>query len=556
MPGESAPPPGRPGRFAAQRPQRGPDTPADRDPIDSTIAVALIALAVFSIPLIVYLKVEEVPPSHREYWPSPVVFDFFSYYKARVAQWLALLLAVLVGLRALGGRRPAIGRSFVFLFGYVLLTAVSAICSDHKDVSLFGYFERCEGLLTIASYATFAVAAATFVRSAAQINRVLSAWLVCMGVVMVVAQMQFMGLNPFSSVEFIQRLMPDSAAFLAPHLALGPKYWVYSTLSNPNYVAMTMAMVVPICSILFVLDWKGMNSGLLLMLTLLACATLAASGGRGAWLAVAMSLPVALLKVPAMGGRKSILRLAAVLLAGVLVMAACQSSGRIRVPADGEQTQVGSTGLAASSEVGGVSRIHLPVSAATPEPAPPADTSGDFWERAIQKFGAAGSGRGYIWIRSVQMMASAWYLGNGPDTFGIHFDNKDALKKYYPGRDTYIDKPHNTFILIAVNQGLPALVAFIGFVFWQLLGSAGRNGAGADSKDASTLKFALSTGLVAFLVASVFYDSNVCTTIPFWIFLGMLGSVCSTGERDHDRATRRGAVGRQVATSLPRGPGA
>ncbi|WP_395702788.1 O-antigen ligase family protein [Aquabacterium sp.] len=203
-------------------------------------------------------------------------------------------------------------------------------------------------------------------------------------------------------------------------------------------------------------------------------------------------------------------RLAVLLLAAGLVVAACYSTGRVRAPVEGSQAQQST-------------------SAVPPDATPRADHAADAWERAISQFGAAGSGRGYIWLRSVQMVSAAWWVGHGPDTFALAFDNHDPLKKYYPGRDTFIDKPHNTLLLIAVNQGLPALAAYLGFIGWQLIASARRIGSRTSPKDACALHLALQTGLCAFLVASMFYDSSVCTVVPFWIFLGMLGTARVTG---------------------------
>ncbi|WP_395702789.1 hypothetical protein [Aquabacterium sp.] len=245
--------------------------------IASTVALALLVIAVFAIPLIVYLKVDIVPPAYRDHWPTPVVFDFFAYHKARAAQWLALPLAGLVGWKLIADPASRVGRSFWLLLVYIGLTTFSALASDHPDVAIFGYYERCEGLLTLASYAVLALAAATFVRSAAQARWVVCGWLAGMAVVMVVALLQFLGMNPFASIDVMRTLMPASVAHLAPQLSLGPPYWVYSTLANPNYVAMTMALVVPVCTLLFVLDWPGMKPSWLFVLTLLACATLVAA---------------------------------------------------------------------------------------------------------------------------------------------------------------------------------------------------------------------------------------------------------------------------------------
>ena len=82
-------------------------------------------------------------------------------------------------------------------------------------------------------------------------------------------------------------------------------------------------------------------------------------------------------------------------------------------------------------------------------------------EQFIRKYGTAGSGRGYIWTRSLQMVSQTIFLGHGPDTFALFFPNYDPYKVFYSQPQTLIDKPHNMYLQIWLNLGGLAALAFL-----------------------------------------------------------------------------------------------
>ncbi len=138
-----------------------------------------------------------------------------------------------------------------------------------------------------------------------------------------------------------------------------------------------------------------------------------------------------------------------------------------------------------------------------------------------------GSGRGFIWSRTLPLLKKAALIGYGADSFCIVFPHEDYAGKYseskwYDSINTIIDKPHNMYLGAAVGTGcvsMLALVALYGMylvqsvrLFWKRqLGSDYLNFVGAG----------LMCGVTAFAVTGLVDDSTVSTMPMFYTLLGL-----------------------------------
>lgn len=72
------------------------------------------------------------------------------------------------------------------------------------------------------------------------------------------------------------------------------------------------------------------------------------------------------------------------------------------------------------------------------------------------------SKRGYIWSRTFPLLKDNLLIGSGPNTFTYVFPNDDYVGKNNLSYDgVTVTKPHNLFLQIFVQTGLPSLVAFL-----------------------------------------------------------------------------------------------
>ncbi|GAB6100351.1 O-antigen ligase family protein [Halanaerocella petrolearia] len=86
----------------------------------------------------------------------------------------------------------------------------------------------------------------------------------------------------------------------------------------------------------------------------------------------------------------------------------------------------------------------------------------------IEKWGFVGierlgSGRGYIWSRSLPMLKDTSFIGFGPDTYALYFPQFDSVGKLITFGTTKIivDKPHNMYLQVGINTGLTSLLALL-----------------------------------------------------------------------------------------------
>lgn len=133
-----------------------------------------------------------------------------------------------------------------------------------------------------------------------------------------------------------------------------------------------------------------------------------------------------------------------------------------------------------------------------------------------------GSGRGYIWSRSIPLLRDTWFLGHGPDTYAMYFPQQDAVGKlmYLGSTHKIVDKPHNIYLQQAINTGIISLLALLvlwgGYllqsliIYWQ-----------SDFKDwKARAGVAIMAAVAAYLVTGFFNDSVISVAPVFWILLG------------------------------------
>jgi len=140
----------------------------------------------------------------------------------------------------------------------------------------------------------------------------------------------------------------------------------------------------------------------------------------------------------------------------------------------------------------------------------------------VESFGfdghlSAGSGRGYIWSRTLPLIKESLFFGSGADTFMVVFPQNDYAGKYSSGTllATTYSKPHSMYLNMAVGSGVISLIVFlamVGMVLWKAFHL------GEDKKYIKVI----AAGIVGFLIAGLFNDSTVCV-MP--MFYGLLGTV-------------------------------
>ena len=136
-----------------------------------------------------------------------------------------------------------------------------------------------------------------------------------------------------------------------------------------------------------------------------------------------------------------------------------------------------------------------------------------------------GSGRGYIWSRTLGMLKSDILIGDGADTFCINFPQNDYAGKYDSPSfrdqvDITVDKPHNMYFGMFQGTGGIATAAFIVILLMYLLQTA-RVLKGIEYRSFSEYAAAgIFIGVIGFAVAGFMNDSSVSVMPLFYTMLG------------------------------------
>ena len=133
-----------------------------------------------------------------------------------------------------------------------------------------------------------------------------------------------------------------------------------------------------------------------------------------------------------------------------------------------------------------------------------------------------GSARGYIWSRSIPMLKETWLIGHGPDTYAFEFPQQDYLGKYYAYGTPHmiVDKPHNLYLQIGINQGIIVLIAFLVLVSAYIIESLKLYGLKSNYQNEQIIGIAVMLSVIGYLGAGLFNDSVVAVAPIFWILLG------------------------------------
>jgi len=121
------------------------------------------------------------------------------------------------------------------------------------------------------------------------------------------------------------------------------------------------------------------------------------------------------------------------------------------------------------------------------------------------------------------MLSDVVLVGNGPDTYGLHFPNNDYYGKLIGlSINQQVDKPHSLYFQIALNTGLLSLIIFLilllNYLYLSFKIFINMNIYDSMFKITGLGIFFL---VVLYLIMGISNDSIVSISPLFWILLGV-----------------------------------
>lgn len=148
------------------------------------------------------------------------------------------------------------------------------------------------------------------------------------------------------------------------------------------------------------------------------------------------------------------------------------------------------------------------------------------------------SNRMVIWKYALKKLPEYWILGTGPENFWL-LTNEDGV----PSNLAIHDRVHNEYLHIAICQGIPAVIAYLVFLFLIFI-----SGMRMWFTRQENMPIYISTFLAYFAyIAQAFFNISVIQVAPyFWILCGL----CIAGKDDYLDFSIRGTVGSSTSVEI------
>lgn len=505
--------------------------------IDNIIAVILL-IAVGVLPLLVRVKLIQFasPTIAHDLINSGIKGDIFTYYKWGFLVFLTVMALIFLVWK-IAGYRYELRDSYINLpvLALVVLTVLSGVLSEFPSISLFGMYNRHEGSLTYLCYfSLFFVAANTNFKEWFR-KYIFIALYVLVSINLLIILFDFYGKdllnNQLVRLLIVPSYLPETG--LQGHLN--------STLSNPNYVSGFSAALMLFFLTASLLEdnfRRRLIHGIFAVFSfVMILASLSTSGFITAVILLPVIVGIALLSK----------RYLQVLITTGAVMAACaillfvlnwhnpvvwdESVGSFKI--------LLKTSTKISYSFPELKYILLPKvsEAATTsgeEKKPKNEGNGVLEKDVTDDFNlpgisqSAGTGRLYLWQKTIDLIGQRPILGYGHDTLAYYFPQDDYYKVSNLGDyDEIVTKPHNFYLDLAYSSGVLSLLS-LGMLLIIYFYFALRNLAN-DIKSGKLKVFqtALLAFVCAFLLQWMFNDSIIATSVILWVLLGVSVSLNS-----------------------------
>jgi len=359
-------------------------------------------------------------------------------------------------------RNPVLTCAAIFLTTYI----VSTMHSIDTNLSLWGSYDRAQGLITIAAYLGFFWIAFQYIKSPLQAERIVDCMILASVPVVLYAFAQLFGFDPIAWET-------DSRSS------------VLSTLGRSNFLGAYLGAVLPLTT-WRVVEHPSRKRRLGLSVLLFAqLSILVASQARAALLGTTIGM-VALVLIAATSFRSR-----SMITVGCVIVF-----------------------VGAAVLVG----LHIPNRAVAEEAVSPgADPVVASSTEAI----ASVRTRLIIWRATIDMILNRPLLGYGPDTFGVVFPRYSPPELvHYLGPSVVVDRAHNLLLDLGATVGVFGMASYLAMVIAFLV-RALRATLKALGSTYGALLAAICASIVATTVQDQFSFWTVATASLFWLLIAV-----------------------------------
>lgn len=176
-------------------------------------------------------------------------YDFFLYWKGFLLTSVSLMMVLELMFVSIRERRQlCMQAKFRYILPaacYLLLSVLSAVCSSHRQMAVYGGYEQWEGIWILGAYVTVLLFSYVMLRGEREFCIVMWGFLAGVFILSLFSAMQAFGYDFLrtDAGRAMMNFMSDRKLNFTFHFEVGR---VYSTLHNPNYVGSYAALVFPV----------------------------------------------------------------------------------------------------------------------------------------------------------------------------------------------------------------------------------------------------------------------------------------------------------------------
>lgn len=261
---------------------------------------AVVALAIIPTIMYVTLVSSDLLDTYRYFRGTPVgdgylFLDIYSQGKALAVVVIAIVMLALSLVCCVYLFRRAEKRSLVFVglsAVYVIMTLASALCSEYREVALWGQFDRAEGFFTTACYFVIFLFTMYSFKTTKNFRYVVFALFFCVGINTVMGIFQFAG-NSLETMDWFFNLIVDKKYADAISINSSVKSRsLLGALYNYNYVGSFTGLVIPLFSTMAIFDKKIHHKVFYIIFDMMALFMLMGSTVRSGVVAVVAAVAV------------------------------------------------------------------------------------------------------------------------------------------------------------------------------------------------------------------------------------------------------------------------
>lgn len=505
--------------------------------IDKWIFYILI-VAIVLVPLLIGGHISEVVSpliDERNQLKSGSKIDFFTFYKflSLVSLTIVAIGLFLYKLFFLDYRLPK--RLILWFFAiFIVAIVISTMFSPSKTIALYGQYNRTDGGLSYICYLSLMFIAMHIQYPKKVVEYVLYSFYPLVIINFIITTMNFTGydLLTFDPVK-------NAVTFFAPEIILGEESKLLGTLNHWNYMSGMFAIVTAMYLSWIVIDTNKLRRTINIVIALLSMTTMFIAMSASGFVTFVCITPLIIwLALKSANKKAAFIYLAIfyILTAAILHVLSVKNpeawDESIGFFLPGNPYIVEQPLDSSLKKINNLNPKELFTSTAFA-----ADTAFTLPELPESGWGP-GTGRIYIWEKTLQLVSERPLFGYGLDTLMYNFPHDDIEARANLTVVTIVDKPHSLYMGIIYGTGIVGLIGFLGIIISTVFAALKTYFRFSTLTDFTVV---LCIAWIAFLIQALFNDSLPGTTAPLFVIAGIIMAQLYS-KKEEDESSNKGSI--------------